>query len=241
MRVAVLSDIHGNYEALAAVVRDLDGQRAAAVVCLGDMVGYGPDPEKVIALVRDSGYRCILGNHEFALNDDRGRAWFNFLAAENNRATQKLLSAQSLRFCRTLPAFLEFAGAHFVHGFPKDNVFRYLHRQDDETLVKLFDRLPLRLVFVGHTHRLQLVGVRPPAVARKGLAEGITALGQDSKYIVNCGSVGQPRDNDNRAKYIVWDSDDATVEVRCVTYDFKRTMEKIRGLGFPDIYALRLA
>ena len=239
MKVAVLSDIHGNLEALQAVAEDLVQQGELKVVCLGDLIGYGPDPEEVVNFVRRKHYEAVLGNHEFALGDARGRRWLNFLAAENNALAEKALSPENLRYCTELPAALQYAGGYFVHGFPPESVFRYLHRQSDQKILELFKRKTADIYFLGHTHKLQLV-VADKTVDRMALAEGDLQLDPEKSYIVNCGSVGQPRDKDSRAKYIIWDPVTYRLEVHCVVYDKKETIRKIRQLGLPEAYAMRL-
>lgn len=240
MKIAVLSDIHANLEALEAVTSDIDNQNVDRVISLGDNIGYGPDPEEVIRHIRHRGYDSILGNHEFAIADARGRRWLNFQAAENNQATEALLSAASKTYCRFLPPFAAFGNGYFVHGYPPKSVFRYLERQPDEKIEALFDRDNISVYFVGHTHRLQLVTREKGEIVRKQLGPGKVVLVPGQKYIISCGSVGQPRDGDNKAKYLLWDVDGSEVEVRFVDYDRGTTMGKIRDRGFPEIYALRL-
>jgi predicted phosphodiesterase len=240
LRIAVLSDIHGNLEALKSVKDDLETQNIDQVICLGDNVGYGPDPESVVSLIREEEYRSVLGNHEFALRDERGRRWLNFQAAENNEATQELLSSENMQYSCSLPGYIEVDGAHFVHGYPKDNVFRYLNRQPDATLLKLFESSHAKLFFIGHTHKLQMITAIKGEVVRGKLEICALDLHSEQKYIFNCGSVGQPRDTDNRAKYLIWDSERQSVEVRAVEYNYKKTMKKIEQRGFPKAYAFRL-
>lgn len=240
MKIAVLSDIHGNLEALEAVVADLRQRGADRVICLGDNIGYGPDPEAVIRLLRRLGYISILGNHELALRDPKARRWFNFQAAENNIATAALLSPESLEYCVSLPVSLEFGGALFVHGFPPDSVLRYLTRQSDETLLALLTGTTESHFFLGHTHKLELVRLADGVISREPLAKGMIRLVPGEKYIVNGGSVGQPRDGDRLAKYLLWDNEAASLETLYVDYDRTTTMHKIRALGFPESYASRL-
>lgn len=240
MIIAVLSDIHGNLEALEAVSHDLEHRNIDKVICLGDNVGYGPDPEEVVQHIRRKGYDSILGNHEFALMDQRGRRWLNFLAAENNEATERLLSPESLAYCHGLPLFITVADGHFVHAYPPDSVFRYLYRQPDEKIAALFRKETASVFFVGHTHKLQLVTVEKGDVERSRLSRGRIALNADQKYIINCGSVGQPRDGDHQAKYLLWNEDSRELEVRFVDYTREVTMQKIKDRGFPEAYAIRL-
>lgn len=240
MRIAVLSDIHGNLEAFDAVRADIEQLGVDKVVCLGDNIGYGPDPEAVVQRLLQVGYQSILGNHEFALMDQRGRRWLNFQAAENNLETEKLLSAESIAFCCNLPTFLEFENGLFVHGYPPDSVFRYLEKQSDQRVATLFGNCSASLIFLGHTHRLQLVTRENDDIIRRPLGREKITVVPGEKYIINCGSVGQPRDGDNRAKYLLWDLRKRELEVRFVAYDNETTMKKIRERGFPEIYALRL-
>lgn len=240
MKVAVLSDIHGNLEAFLAVASDIRRRGVDRVVCLGDNIGYGPDPEEVVRRIRDLGYVSILGNHEFALLDVRARRWMNFQAAENNVATAKLLSGENLAYCYTLPKYLAFNYAYFVHGFPPVSVFRYLNRQTDERLADLFTSASFSLFFLGHTHKLQLVRQEHGAIVRRALKEERLEIQPGEKYVINVGSVGQPRDGDPCAKYLLWDMAEATLEVLFIPYDYQTTMKKIRAMGFPEAYAARL-
>ena len=240
MKIAVLSDIHSNLEALEAVSRDLDRQQAQRVICLGDNIGYGPDPEKVVQHIRKRGYESILGNHEFALMDHRGRRWLNFQAAENNEATGQLLSAESIEYCRSLPLFIKVGGGHFVHAYPPDSLFRYLYRQSDDKITALFAKEAAALFFVGHTHKLQLVTSEDGGIVRSRLGRGRVSLNAEQKYIINCGSVGQPRNGDSQAKYLLWHVDETELEIRFVDYAREMTQQKIRDRGFPEVYAMRL-
>ncbi len=240
MKIAILADIHANLEALDAVHIDLQRHGADKVICLGDNIGYGPNPEEVVCRIRQWGYESVLGNHEFALMDVRGRRWFNFQAAENNIETEKLLSAKGKDYCCKLPTFLAFDNAHFVHGYPPDSVFRYLDRQPDDRIAALFESASASLFFLGHTHRLQLISGQNGLISHRILGQETVVLEPDKKHIINCGSVGQPRDGDNRAKYLLWDCASGQLEVRFVEYDNKTTMKKIKERGFPEIYALRL-
>ncbi len=240
MRIAVLSDIHGNLEAFEAVRADLERLGADKVVCLGDNIGYGPDPEAVVRRLLQLGYESTLGNHEFALMDAKGRRWLNFQAAENNIETEKLLSAISRDYCCSLPTSLEFKNGLFVHGYPPDSVFRYLEKQSDQKIGDLLEKTPFSVIFLGHTHRLQLVYRENGTIIRRSLGREKVICQPEKKYIFNCGSVGQPRDGDNRAKYLLWDQEKREVEVRFVVYDNEMTMSKIKELGFSEIYALRL-
>lgn len=240
MRVAVLSDVHGNLEALEAVLADLLQTGAETVVCLGDLVGYGPDPEAVVTRIRQLGYPAVLGNHEAALAARKERERMNFQAKENNISTANLLSPDNFRYCCELPRTLVIEDALFVHGSPPDSVNTYVYALSDDDVGRIFREDSRRLFFVGHTHELALICQQNHTVVRERLGEGVHALAADCKYLINCGSVGQPRDHDRRSKYLIWDSGAAVLEVRAVEYDVESTMEKIEARGFPRTFAERL-
>lgn len=238
MLVAILSDIHGNLEALTAVWADMAGFAVDEVVCLGDMVGYGPNPDEVLLSVRERGARCCLGNHELGIASPIERSWFNPTARKGLGLTARLISRENRAFIADLPRCLLLAGARFVHGFPPDSVTTYLYQAGEDRLATWFGRNE-PLTFVGHTHELALVGWDGGETKRSELGQGRFAL-VGGPCIVNAGSVGQPRDGNNNAKYLLWDTDGATFEVRFVPYDIAATVEKIRARGFPEYYGTRL-
>lgn len=240
MRLAILSDIHGNLEALQAVLEDLDRQGVDRTACLGDVVGYGPDPEEVVALVRGRGLPCVLGNHELGLTDVRQRRWFNPPTRESLRVTRSLLSAGSLAWLGGLPRALVLEGCRLVHGFPPDSVVTYLFEVGDEQLQVEMARLAEEVCFVGHTHLLELVSLGPGGLSRRPLKQGVTVLEAGGRHLVNAGAVGQPRDGDSRAKYVIWDDRARELSVRCLEYDHAATAAKILARGLPEINARRL-
>lgn len=240
MLVAILSDIHANLEAFEAVVSDFEKRKPDSVICLGDLIGYGPDPEEVVRRFRLKGYRSVMGNHEVVLVDEGLLRWFNFQARENSLKTEQLLSAESLEYCRNLPKYLQYQDAVFVHGFPPDSVLIYLNRKSDRELLSFFKKADHNLFFVGHTHDLFAVCWDGEKIYREPFAQGICQLRDECKYIVNAGSVGQPRDGDNRAKYLLWDTETKRIEAVRVSYDWKTTTKKIIDRGFPESYAFRL-
>lgn len=238
MLVAILSDIHGNIEALEAVWRDMAPLRIGQVVCLGDVVGYGPNPEEAINSVREREVLCCMGNHELGIVNATERAWFNATAQKGLGLTASLLSSESLRYMATLPRFVCLAGARFVHGFPPDSVNTYLFQVGEEEIAAWFERGEA-LTFVGHTHELEMVRRDGSGLRRRDLVRERFVLDQ-TPCIVNAGSVGQPRDGNNNAKYLIWNTQTGMIEVRFVPYDIERTVDKIRKRGFPEYYATRL-
>ena len=238
MLVAILSDIHGNLEALEAVWADMASFPVDEIVSLGDMVGYGPDPEEVLRSVRERRVRCCMGNHELGIVSPTQRSWFNPTALKGLDLTAALLSAESRHFIAALPRFLLLEGARFVHGFPPESVNTYLFQVEDFRVEDWFARGE-GLTFVGHTHELMLVCRNGSEIERRELGPGVFAL-DDGRRIVNAGSVGQPRDGNNNAKYLLWDTGRGSVDVRFVPYDIETTVDKIRERGFPSYYGSRL-
>ncbi|MFW6161509.1 MAG: metallophosphoesterase family protein [Planctomycetota bacterium] len=246
-RVAFISDIHANLEALEAVLADIDERETGETLCLGDVVGYGIDAEACIDLVQRHARICLCGNHDWAaVNSALG---FNTTARRAIEYTQARLKPGRLsgKASRRRWAFLEnLPNEHriddwlLVHGSPRDPVMEYIFPEDvdiaPEKVEEIFG-LVQRVCFVGHTH---LPGVFTEDLVFRTPAElsGSYYLGQE-KAVVNVGSVGQPRDGDPRACYAIVGED--TVTWRRVDYDVQKTMEKIRSSPLDNLGAERLA
>jgi len=245
MKIGIISDIHANLEAFSRVLEDLDRQQPDRVFCCGDSIGYGPEPEAVVRLLRNRGIPQVLGNHELGCMDRSELAWFNPVARKATRKTREMLSRQTLDWFNTLPCSMSpwepgLNACHFVHGAPPDSARTYLFEVEDDELHTLFEHTGERVVFVGHTHELVLASVHGTRGERREIGEGVYELDPDARHIVNVGSVGQPRDGDNRAKYVLFDPVRRSLEVRCIPYDIKTTADAILALGFPEQYARRL-
>lgn len=240
MRIAVVSDIHGNLEAFREVLRDIEQVRVDRIVSLGDNIGYGPDPEQVLLLVHENGIQSILGNHELGLLEPSTLEWFNASARRSLLITGELLSRWGREFITTMKPTLELPKALCVHGFPPDSITTYLFQVSEAQLTRHFAGSSQQITFVGHTHELGMIECRGKRIDCLPLTEGLTHLKEGHKFIFNAGSVGQPRDGDNRAKYLVYDDASCSVEVRCISYDIETTVRKILDLGFPSINAHRL-
>lgn len=240
MRILVLSDIHANYTALEAVLNDA-GQ-VDAVWCLGDLVGYGPDPNLVIETLREQpSLVCLKGNHDAAVSDDMDTGAFNGDARISLDWQRRVLTVENMAFLRSLPSLTKQGAVTLVHGSPRDPLWEYILN----TFVARinFEFLETPLCFVGHSHiqsaylldheqhRVRPVITRPGEIV--SLREG--------PWILNPGSVGQPRDRDPRAAYAIFDPDAFTWEPRRVAYNIAEVQERIRQLGLPIKHALRLA
>lgn len=240
MRIAVVSDIHGNLEAFKQVLADIDQQKVDKIVSLGDNIGYGPDPEPVMALIRRLEIPSILGNHELAFLDPSYLEWFNPSARESLVKTVRTLAEASKMHIADLPNTMTAQGCRFVHGFPPDEVTTYLFEVSDFKLQETLEMTDERLAFIGHTHKLELIGYDGEQLTRSRLTEGTVQLDSQMPYIINAGSVGQPRDLTNHAKYVIWDQASDCLDVRFVDYDHVSVAIKIITAGLPKVHAERL-
>jgi diadenosine tetraphosphatase ApaH/serine/threonine PP2A family protein phosphatase len=222
MLLAIISDVHANLEALDAVTQAAEAAGAEAFVCLGDVVGYGPDPVACIDAVRARCANVVLGNHDLAVATGGGRA---FLPADGRRAAavhHGLLDEERRAWLESLPLRAEGWGATFVHASPDDP--GGWHRLDSYPVLRAqFDAFDTPLCFVGHSHVPGVVGDRIGALqVRPG-----------GRFLVNAGSVGQPRDGDPRAALVLYDAEAFTCEFVRVPYDTAATAAKIRDVGLP--------
>jgi diadenosine tetraphosphatase ApaH/serine/threonine PP2A family protein phosphatase len=243
MRVAVLSDIHSNLAALEAV---LDDCRACdRVWCLGDVVGYGPDPSACIARVRDVAEVCIAGNHDLAAVGLLSIAQFNALAAEAAEWTFRQLSPSDRQFLCDRPAFQILDDYYLTHGSPLDPVWEYLETADQAR--ENFDFFRTTVCFVGHSHVPVAFSTsgetdRPTGTVRvERPREGIEIGFGDRRHIINVGSVGQPRDGDPRSAYVIVDLEKRSYQRRRVSYDISKTQDRMRAEALPEPLRLRLA
>jgi len=241
MRIALISDIHGNLEAFRQVLADIDRLEIATIFSLGDIVGYGPDPEQVVNELRARQIVSVKGNHELALSSPRYFLKINPSAQQSILITKKMLSGANKRYLESLETFTVFQGARFVHGCPPESITTYLFNPSSMQLNALFSFFSEKICFIGHTHYLNLFSFDGDISLREELTAGIISLAEGKRYIINIGSVGQPRDRqNNNAKYVIWDANENTLEVRFIPYDISITATKILKRGFPEGNATRL-
>jgi predicted phosphodiesterase len=240
MKIAVISDIHGNMEAFEQVLADIKKLQVDDIISLGDHIGYGPEPDHVIRCIRQNKITALQGNHELALIEPTYLDWFNSAARKSLNITRKLLSPQSIDFIASLKTHHIAHGCRFVHGFPPDSALTYLNQLSDETIKRTLESLTERRCFIGHTHTLDIVSYGRQGLEKDPLEEGLHQLDPRRKYIINAGSVGQPRDGGNKSTYLIWNSSEDTVEVRHVAYDIATVVEKIMAAGLPQEHAIRL-
>ena len=240
MKTAIISDIHGNYDAFRKVIEDIEKFEVDRIVSLGDNIGYGPESDRVVREIIARDIPSVQGNHELAVKDKKYLSWFNPVARKSLIKTRDLLSASTNRFIAELEPYLILDDCRCVHGFPPDSPLVYMFQASESHKIKIFEELPERLSFIGHTHTLEIIGYDGSKLVCNDLAEGVIQLEGDKKYIINIGSVGQPRDTTNDAKYVIWDSSADTIEVRFVSYDIAAVVKKIIDAGLPEEHASRL-
>ena len=240
MRLAVISDIHGNWDAFQAVLNDMDTAVIDAVVCLGDNIGYGPEPNEVIDALRQHEIPSVLGNHEMAVLQPERLSWFNPTARQSLSLTIERLSESSRSYISRMESVMVAHECRFVHGFPPESVTTYYFELAEAATSEVFKMYAEQTCFIGHTHDLVRLAHRQDRLELEPLARGRLALEQGTRYIINAGSVGQPRDGENSAKYVIWDSDTRELDVRFVAYDIAANLKKIIYAGLTEIHARRL-
>jgi len=241
MRYLVLSDIHSNLAALQAVLEDAPA--GLPIWCLGDIVGYGPNPNECIELLQRYEHECIVGNHDWAVMGKVDVEDFNPDAKHSVEWTQDLLTAASMDYLQQLGLRQEHGPFTLVHGSPRDPIWEYLFRPGSARLS--FSELETEHALVGHTHvpcKFTLYQQNGEQYCEMGrLVEGAPQPLDAGRVILNPGSVGQPRDGDVRASYAVLDLDEMTYEHRRVYYDIKRTQELMNKAKLPERNITRLS
>jgi diadenosine tetraphosphatase ApaH/serine/threonine PP2A family protein phosphatase len=239
MRYAIIADIHANLAAFRAVLKDIDRKGGVDTVwCLGDIVGYGPDPGECIDLVRECSPVCVAGNHDRAVIDKIDLAYFNPLAAEACRWTMQQLGSEHIEYLENLPLTSDQGDFYLVHGSPVDPVLEYVISTG--IAMNSFRRFENPYCLVGHTHA-------PLAFRQEGddcislpLTPNVGLLLGKSRMIINPGGVGQPRDGDPRAAYAIYDSESNMFRPYRVEYNISATQDKMMKAGLPIQLITRL-
>jgi putative phosphoesterase len=224
MKVCVLSDIHSNLDAFQAVLKDMP--KVDSIICAGDFVGYGAEPNEVVELALSKDIRAVLGNHDYGAIA-RDKSGFNPIAAQALLWTSEKLNKDNARYLRGLPEQLNMTlggkRVFVVHGSPRDPLFEYVFPDvSSQELFQLTKDVAADVVILGHTHA------------------PMTRMIQ-GKLVVNPGSVGQPRDRNPQASYAILDiREEVEVTQRRVEYDIEKTADKIKSAGLPSELATRL-
>jgi diadenosine tetraphosphatase ApaH/serine/threonine PP2A family protein phosphatase len=238
MRHGFFSDVHSNLEALKAVIEDFEKERLQKIFFLGDAVGYGPDPNECVVLVQKIATKPLMGNHDYAALDMMETSWFNQYAKEAIEWTKDRLDERNFQILSDYVMDNRFDIFHMVHSTPKDPTsWDYIFDLDEAE--ENFGFFRTQVCLVGHSHR--------PFIIKK--YDGKQCFLHDDtsvkieegfKYLVNIGAVGQPRDGDNRACYLIYDDEERIAQLKRVSYDIKKTQKKMRKAKLPQFLIERL-
>lgn len=237
MRYGIIADIHANLEALQVVLEDIKQQRCTHVVCLGDVVGYGANPKECLDIIRGMNIPVVKGNHDEYIGSTENPEGFNDAAAEAVAWSRNQLTEDDRKWLRELKYFRLVANFSIVHA-TLDAPQRWGYVFEKLEAAASFTYQNTQVCFFGHTHVpvafIRDTGVRGGTYSKFRVESG-------KKYFVNVGSVGQPRDGDPRASYVIYDLPQQTIEIRRLDYDIPTAQRKIRAAGLPERLAERLA
>ena len=239
MRIAVISDIHANLHALEAVLVDVDAAAIDEIWCLGDLIGYGPKPNECVAIVRERASLCLVGNHDLAVLGQIDLAAFAGEAGEAARWTQTVLTDESAAFLGTLSPAGSADGVTLAHGSPRDPIWEYVLTAAAAAAALAGTDEPL--VLVGHSHVALAIASADGALTGGQAPGGIEVDLAAAQHLLNPGSVGQPRDDDPRAAWLVIDTGSRRATFRRTEYPIEQTQAEIREQGLPLALAERLA
>ena len=237
MKYAIIADIHGNLEAFTVVLNDIREQQVDHVVCLGDVVGYNANPKECLKIVRDMNIPVVKGNHDDLCSTNNELEGFNPHAADAVHWTRNQLNDEEKQWLRDLKYTRMVANFTMVHA-TLDAPERWQYVFDKLAAAASFPYQVSQICFFGHTHV-------PVAFMRDTVVRGGTyskfKLDPSKKYFINVGAVGQPRDNNPKCAYVIYDVTAGTIELRRLDYDIAAAQAKIRAAGLPERLAERLA
>ena len=240
MRYGIFSDVHGNLEALETVLSLFEKEGVEEYLCAGDIVGYGAEPRECIAKIRSLGVKGVGGNHDWACVGMFPVEDFNPFAREAILWTRNVLGAEEFSFLKSLRDICTFGDITLVHGsLDSPEEFRYIF--DVESAIPTLELLQTRVCFVGHSHLPMIISRSAEGTIAHHHDGGKVKMEKDHRYLVNVGSVGQPRDGDPRAACAIFDSDTSFVAIKRVPYDIVSAQKKIIQAGLPPFLAARLS
>jgi predicted phosphodiesterase len=240
MRYAILADIHANLVAFQAVLGDIKKHGGFDEIwCLGDIVGYGPEPHKCIELLKKSDYKYVVGNHDWAVSGRIDMYDFNPDAAVACEWTMQKLHKNEIEFLDEQVEVITEGDFTLTHGSPLAPVWEYL--VSESVAGENFKALTTRLCMVGHSHIPVIFEHNKDNTVKKlSFEENETFNLKNGRFILNPGSIGQPRNMDPRASYALFDSNAMTIQRFCVDYDIEATQQKMEEVGLPDFLVYRL-
>ncbi|MCX7778760.1 MAG: metallophosphoesterase family protein [Patescibacteria group bacterium] len=242
MKIGILSDIHSNLEACKAVIFELEKKKIEKIWHLGDIVGYGPNPNECIELIRKKKIISLAGNHDLAVIKKIGVEFFNPYAALAIKINTSEISQENKKFLENLPLTLKpEENIILTHGSIRDPIWEYL--MEIYQAKENFCFFQEKICFVGHSHLPMIFEKRDNKIYQFRFPPDKTFLKfeKNSRYIINPGSVGQPRDQNPKASFIIFDNEFLTLEYHRVEYDYQRTQEAMKSKGFHSFLIERLA
>jgi len=241
MKYGILSDIHSNSEALDAVLNDIG--KIDKFICLGDIVGYGAEPNYCIKRIKKLNCKCIAGNHDLGAIKKINIDYFNNTAREAILWTSKELGKDEIKFLSNLNKILNIKGGIFaVHGSPRDPIWEYII--DNNIAKMVFENYIFKIYFIGHSHLAGCFSLDKNSgrIKYTNLNNGGNIeIDENKRYIINCGSVGQPRDGNPKASYGIYDINSQKVAINRVSYPIYLTQKKIINAELPEVLAERLS
>jgi len=241
MRYAIIADIHANLAAFTAVLVDIERRGDAEEVwCLGDIVGYGPDPHQCIELLRQTNHVCVAGNHDWAAIGKIDTSEFNSDAAAACHWTAQQLTPEDIQYLKHLPPVIHQGDFTLVHGSPREPIWEYL--LSISSARESFAYFKSRFCLVGHSH-VPLV-FRYSGSGACSFSQFSTSIGlalAKNRLIINPGAVGQPRDGDPRASYAIYDTESRLVRLYRVSYDITTTQARMAKYNLPMSLIARLS
>lgn len=242
MKVGVFSDVHANWEALNACLKRLKKEGAQAYICCGDLIGYGPDPEKCVQKIKELPLlACVMGNHDAVFVEPELENFFNYGAKIALDHNTKQLSEVSTRYLTSLPAEVQKNNFTVVHGTPLDPIKEYF--SSCAQFLANYKLWKGNVCFVGHTHLpfyMKGDGKKCAVYVNKS-DDATVSVGGTARYVVNPGAVGKPRDHNPAASFGLWDTEAHTFRFLREPYDVSVTLEKMSALNFPTFLIDSLA
>ncbi|MBD3170101.1 MAG: metallophosphoesterase [candidate division Zixibacteria bacterium] len=238
MKIAFFSDVHANLAALKAFRDDIRGEKVDKVFFLGDAVGYGPNPNECLEIVCGISEVCLMGNHDYAALGLLDTSGFNQYAREAIDFTERILTEENKSRIAEFELEYQYEDFHMVHSTPEEpGQWDYIVTLEDADVN--FGFVKRRICLIGHSHYPAIIckdNGAPPALIK----EQSVKLDKKKSYIINIGSVGQPRDNDPRSCYLIYDTKKREARLKRVEYDIADTQNRMREVGLPDYLINRL-
>ena len=242
MKIAILSDIHSNLEAFEAVLFEIEKRKIKKIWHLGDIVGYGPNPNECIELIKKKKIISLAGNHDLAVVGKISTFNFNPYATQAIKINSQEITEKNKKFLESLPLNLKLKeNIILAHGSIRDPIWEYLLEiyQAEEN----FSLFQEKVLFVGHSHVPMVFEKRKDKIYQFRFPpdKAFLKFEKDSRYIINPGGVGQPRDYNPKASFVIFDDEFLTLEYHRIEYNYQKTQEKMRRKNFPQFLIDRLA